>query len=694
MTIRRISLATAVALALLFISVTALKLVRLNDQQADTAEMVFAANLGGALNKAIIELSLERSLMQVTLNLPTPIAPQFKTMLDGQRTLSDDGFASVEASMANGSELRRTEEFLDRLRFLRAEIRDIRAAADGQLIRPAADRTPDLIETLPTDMKALIEDFAQLPLMLRAEGILLPSHVQALEEIQRRAWEIREYGGQERTYLAIAAATGAPIAAPVLSEMAALHRRAVFAINALNTLRSYDGLTEAVRTQIDVVDHVYFQDYRAVREGMIAASLAGTAYPVDFSTFFEVSSTALGEAVSLSYLAGDTNEAVLGALIATATTELVAFAIVLAGAIALCGFQIYYTGQRVSVRMNAVTGLMQRLAAGDTTVDPTAYKGPDEIGMMAASLEVFRATTEQNARLEAEHQATTERAMREREATVKQLAQRIEDETRNAIDAVAAQSAQLTQSAGDILDRLAAVEKNAEAVASVANQTREASDRARSSVEGLTSALSRIDSSLGDSTDLIGQTAGTVGEAHTAAEELNLAVETVSEVVRLIATIAEKTNLLALNATIEAARAGEAGSGFAVVAGEVKTLANRTHESTEQISEQIEAMHGATNRTVELVNRIGERMSTVTTQAQDISATVGAEAAGTRQIGQALTDNQSQAVEAASRIEEVAHAAHEVRGLAEGLQTLSSDLDTQVAQIRATIRSLTADTAA
>ncbi|MES1255322.1 MAG: methyl-accepting chemotaxis protein, partial [Acidobacteriota bacterium] len=80
-------------------------------------------------------------------------------------------------------------------------------------------------------------------------------------------------------------------------------------------------------------------------------------------------------------------------------------------------------------------------------------------------------------------------------------------------------------------------------------------------------------------------------EAATALHEVG---RTIGGIVALIEKVAGQTNLLALNATIEAARAGEAGKGFAVVASEVQNLANQTARATEEITQQIGAMQGAT----------------------------------------------------------------------------------------------------
>jgi methyl-accepting chemotaxis protein len=179
----------------------------------------------------------------------------------------------------------------------------------------------------------------------------------------------------------------------------------------------------------------------------------------------------------------------------------------------------------------------------------------------------------------------------------------------------------------------------------------------------------------GSAVDVADATTRTVGKLGDSSQEI-------ATVVKLINGIAEQTNLLALNATIEAARAGEAGKGFAVVASEVKELAQETARATEDISKRVEAIQADTAGAVDAIGRI----SSVIAEINDFQATIAAaveeqtatsnemnrnvaEAAdGTRDIASAISELATGTQETSARVADAQSAAAELARMSSELQ--------------------------
>ncbi len=151
------------------------------------------------------------------------------------------------------------------------------------------------------------------------------------------------------------------------------------------------------------------------------------------------------------------------------------------------------------------------------------------------------------------------------------------------------------------LDQLVtAVNQISVTVNEVASNTSQAAEMASTASERMEESRSDIDTSLVSMDDL----SSAISESKDTMQELLQTADQVNKVLVVINGIAEQTNLLALNAAIEAARAGEQGRGFAVVADEVRSLAGRVQESTQEIDGIIQSIHRGAGQTSENIDKV------------------------------------------------------------------------------------------
>jgi methyl-accepting chemotaxis protein len=194
-----------------------------------------------------------------------------------------------------------------------------------------------------------------------------------------------------------------------------------------------------------------------------------------------------------------------------------------------------------------------------------------------------------------------------------------------------------------------AVTEMSAAVDEVARNAESASEESQRAQEFAQAGLNRVAQTL----SAIQGLAGNVESTSDQIQALSVRAQEISKVVEVIRSIAEQTNLLALNAAIEAARAGEQGRGFAVVADEVRALAHRTQQSTQEIENMITVIQGDAKIAVESMHISKEQASQSLVVAKEASDSLD-------QIGTAIIRINERNMLIATASEEQAHVAREV----------------------------------
>lgn len=159
-----------------------------------------------------------------------------------------------------------------------------------------------------------------------------------------------------------------------------------------------------------------------------------------------------------------------------------------------------------------------------------------------------------------------------------------------------------------------------------------AADRLRDAGEQLLSSIRAVEGDVGQATSVAEQGRQLADDANAEVAALGVSSAEIGDVVNVISGIAAQTNLLALNATIEAARAGDAGLAFAVVAREVKDLANATAEATTRVGETIGVIQRQVEDVVGALGQIGEVVERIHSTQASIGAVLQEQAATTRRI--------------------------------------------------------------
>ena len=225
----------------------------------------------------------------------------------------------------------------------------------------------------------------------------------------------------------------------------------------------------------------------------------------------------------------------------------------------------------------------------------------------------------------------------------------------------------------------------ANVVSSAAEQVSQNAHTVSSGVESITASIREISESANEAARVASESVRVASDANDRITKLGQSSSEIGEVIKVITSIAEQTNMLALNATIEAARAGDAGKGFAVVANEVKELAHETGRATEDIRQKIDAIQEDTGEAVDAIVKIGVIINKISDFQNTIASAVEQQTSTTCEISRNVCEAAVGSSEIAQNITQVVSAAESTAEGAGNMQMSAQELARMAADLRSLV---------
>jgi methyl-accepting chemotaxis protein len=659
-------------------------------QHADGQTAADNARAARAVFAALQAVRVERGPTRTALERAEPASTEFIAITAEQRASSAPALATVlrECAMTDcvGSKkgiFAGLSNSIERLVAIRKEV-------DVSLRVPLSDRRPNIATDFNAASTDLVDRLEEMFKVLDEKVRMVDAETAELIEIKQLAWLARDGIGLERNFLGEGLAAGrfSPAAQKRAIE---LRTQAEVTWPLVRRLAARAGAPKDVASAVEVAHEEAFEKYEQIRKAVYEAIARGEPARTSSDGLIKSSNMALDRLAQVANAALATAEQHAVLKIDEANRNLLVHSAILALAL-LAGFGgfVAVVG-RVTRPIGAITYTMRRLADGDATVAIPGTTRRDEIGEMAAAVEVFKENAIERQQLAAEHVALEQRAADKRKLEMRRFADQFEGALAQIVKAVSCSADELHAVAATLMEAAQTTQGLAENVAVASEHASKNVISMSSTTDEMTASATEISSQASQAMAIAREAVAQTEKTNASVSGLSQAGERIGAVVKLISDIAAQTNLLALNATIEAARAGESGRGFAIVASEVKSLATQTGNATKEIGEQIAAMQAATQEAVITTKGIDVAIGKVSEISTAIHDAIRQHAEATHEIARYAVDAGRRTTEVARNVSSVSHKVLETGSAASQVLSATQALSDEASKLRIEVEKFLAE---
>ncbi|MBI3709468.1 MAG: HAMP domain-containing protein [Proteobacteria bacterium] len=668
-TLKTTLFAITAVLTLLVVGLAGSIAMRTLDERAIANAGRQANAIGDLLLKSAGAWAIERGATNTALNANDPINGSQRETIDKQRQTADTSFRAA-LELLTGVQLGQKDRFLTEVNGAWDRLADARRQAERELGKARAERDQATVKAWVPAITSVIEATQRLRRAVDLELETAEARVAHFQQMKDAIWTMSEFAGRERAMVGGVVAQGAAIAPEQMQLLSRNRGRVEYAWDMVQAFTAKSTTPAEIASAVNNVREVFVGRFDETRQAVLAAGMAGKAYPIDAAEWIKRSTEAINTVLKLSEATGMVVErATTEAASKSFASTVISVGVLLSG-LAVAGLAFWIVVRRVTRPLQKMTETMTALAAGDDEVVVPGLGRSDEIGAMAGAVDVFKRNSIEMKRMQAEQAEAEKRAAEEKKRVLNELADRFTASVGEVVKSVSAAATEMQATAESMTATAEEASRQATAVSAASEQASTNVQTVATAAEELSASIVEISRQVSESTRISGQAVEEAQRTNTLVQGLADAAQKIGAVVQLISDIAGQTNLLALNATIEAARAGEAGKGFAVVASEVKALANQTAKATEEIGTQIASIQSATGASATAIKDITTTITRVSEIATSIASAVEEQGAATQEIARNVQEAAKGTQEVTSNITGVTQAATQTG--AAGAQVLSA----------------------